>query len=920
MATTNVGTVSMDLTLDSTKFDKSVKNKTNSTENAFSSSMKKVGGFIAGAFAVGSIVNFGKAAVNAASEVQSAWTGLNSIVQGTGNSFTTAQKFITDYTKDGLTTVTEATTAYKNLLSRGYDTTQIENTMTALKDSAAFGRQANYDLGEAIVTATEGLKNENSILVDNAGVTKNVAKMWEDWAKAHNTTTSAMTQAQKIEAEYNGILEETKFQTGDATTYTKTFGGQMQRLTASFTNMKVAIGQVITPIAQLFIPIINNAIDAITRFFNYIQKFMGAFGLKFNNVVSKGSANIASIGTNATESAKEAVKASKKINKAFSNVDEINVLNKSKSGTSGGSGSGGVSTPKSNNIDLSPITKETDEVDSTIAKLINRAKELSNVFKQGFDISFGDTNFDGIFYSLSRIKTSIIDIFTDSEVINSANNWVNNTVLSFGKITGSISKIGVNVVDLFFGSISNYLEQNSEKIKDFICNMFDISNRSLNITSSVWNALGEISDVFKSDRAKQIGADIIAIFTNPFMSLTKLFGKFTVDMYNLLVSPLINNVDKIKSTFSNLLTPIQTVFDTLNDAFTTFGDSINQVYDEHLAPFFNSLSTGLSDTFSKFLDVYNEYVAPFIEDCANSFADIWDNHLKPLWNNISEFIGNIIDWIKLFWEQWLKPVIDWIVQNIIPILVPIFSQIYNVISTVFKNIIDVINVVIGAFNGLITFVKGVFSGDWNQAWEGIKKVFSSIWDGIKNIVSNVINMIKNSVTNGLNAVKNTISAILNAIKTYVKSVTDGIWSVIKGMINTTIGGVQSLVNTVIKGLNKLIKPLTDVGNKVLSAVGIKNFSFSALKEITLPKLANGGYVEKNNPQLAIVGDNTREAEIVTPESKIYDQVDKAIKDNKSNQESKEIHMILEVRYEDGRKIIKKINQAEIDAGEILLLV
>ena len=31
---------------------------------------------------------------------------------------------------------------------------------------------------------TEGLKNENSILVDNAGVTKNVAKMWEDYAKA----------------------------------------------------------------------------------------------------------------------------------------------------------------------------------------------------------------------------------------------------------------------------------------------------------------------------------------------------------------------------------------------------------------------------------------------------------------------------------------------------------------------------------------------------------------------------------------------------------------------------------------------------------------------------------------------------------------------------------------------------------------
>lgn len=33
------------------------------------------------------------------------------------------------------------------------------------------------------MSATEGLKNENSILVDNAGVTKNVAKMREEYAK-----------------------------------------------------------------------------------------------------------------------------------------------------------------------------------------------------------------------------------------------------------------------------------------------------------------------------------------------------------------------------------------------------------------------------------------------------------------------------------------------------------------------------------------------------------------------------------------------------------------------------------------------------------------------------------------------------------------------------------------------------------------
>lgn len=47
---------------------------------------------------------------------------------------------------------------------------------------------------------------------------------------------------------------------------------------------------------------------------------------------------------------------------------------------------------------------------------------------------------------------------------------------------------------------------------------------------------------------------------------------------------------------------------------------------------------------------------------------------------------------------------------------------------------------------------------------------------------------------------------------------------------------------------------------------------------------------------------------------------KAIKDSNSLSNTKEMRIILEVRYEDGRKIIKKINQAQIEEGEVLLLV
>ena len=121
---------------------------------------------------------------------------------------------------------------------RGYDTSQIEKVLVALKDSATYSRQASYGLGEAVATASEGLKNENSIVVDNAGVTKNVAKMWEDYAKSIGKTTNNLTQAEKIQAEVNGILEETKFQTGDAEKYVNSYSGMIARLNASFTTLK----------------------------------------------------------------------------------------------------------------------------------------------------------------------------------------------------------------------------------------------------------------------------------------------------------------------------------------------------------------------------------------------------------------------------------------------------------------------------------------------------------------------------------------------------------------------------------------------------------------------------------------------------------------------------------------------------------
>lgn len=184
--------------------------KAKGTFEAHQGTIAKVGAVSGVAFGVlSSSIN---GAIQDASNLNNSLVGLKSIVEGTGNDFSKAKKVVQSFTADGLVTAEQAATSLKNLIAKGFSLDQAEQLMIRFKDSAAFGRQAALGLGEAIAGATEGIKNENSMLVDNAGVTKNVSVMVAEYAKAHGLKETALTNAQKNEAVYQGILKETRFQ------------------------------------------------------------------------------------------------------------------------------------------------------------------------------------------------------------------------------------------------------------------------------------------------------------------------------------------------------------------------------------------------------------------------------------------------------------------------------------------------------------------------------------------------------------------------------------------------------------------------------------------------------------------------------------------------------------------------------------
>lgn len=824
---TNVGSVFFNINTNRGAFSKEIKSAAGQAQSVFSSAMGKVGKAIGVAFSAAAIVSFGKKCVEVASETQSAWVGLSSILNGQKKSFGEANRFIQDYISDGLVPLNNAVTAYKNLAARGYSTEQIEKTMTALKDAAAFGRQASYSYGDAISTATEGLKNENSILVDNAGVTKNVAKMWEDYAKSIGTTTNALTQQQKIEAEVNGIMEETKWQTGDAAKYATTFAGRVAKLSATFTSLKTEIGNVIIPILNLFIPAIQTALDALLKFLGLLKTAMASIGLEMPDVTSLGG-----VAAGATEAAEAidntgtaAEKAAKKVKKAFASYDEINVLSKSSSSDTSTGGSSGVAAADPT---TTAITSGVSAVDTRLDEL----KQKLSTFWEGFAAGF-EKERQELKRQVERTKKIFKKVWEDLRKLESPiKNWASTDLKDFFETFCHAS------ADIFLG-------------------LYDSVNA---VFRDLWN---------------------VAVYPRLQKFVTKglpVLTQFSTECVKTLQT-LFDSVKEIfdKTWREGAVPALQFFTQVYQDTW----DIVYGNWQTYGAPIFDNVRAAIENTKNLFLNAWNNYMKPCWDIIMGTVTRLWTDHVKPLADNLTGFVGELIQDALEIYNKVIVPIVKWVQDYLYPKFVNSFRDMMNIVEPIIAGFIDCANGIITILKGIVQFLTGVFTGNWSKAWNGIKNIFKGTID--------------------------TMSAV------------------IKTPLNMIIATFENLVNRIGSGINKLIHGFNSIRWDVpdwVPGIGGRSLGFNIkqIPTIKLPRLAQGGWVAANNPQLAIVGDNTREGEIVSPESKIREQVELALAKAGGFAQKVKLQLELLIRYPDGRTIIKTINEAQIAEGRILLEV
>ncbi len=627
------------------------------------------------AFAVRQIIRFGAESVKAANQLKDALTGLRSVVEGQGRSFKQAQKFIDEYTADGLVPATNAINAYKNLSLRGYNDSQIRQVMIALKDSAAFGRQASYTMGEAVQSATEGLKNENSILVDNAGVTKNVAKMWDEYARSIGTTANNLTQQQKIQAEVNGILEESKYQAGDAAKVASTFSGQLMQLSFNFNNLKVAVGNAIIPVAQKILPVINTIIAALTRLANTVAAVVGAiFGkakvTQNTQKLAAGNTQIAdSAGVGAAaekDLAQNTKKAGKAAKGALAAFDDLNVLQRN-TGSNAGSASGPVAGGAA--ATMAPVEAEMDVEDKLSPQLQAIVDKIRDLLKPLQEIDFGP-----LVAALGRLKDAVTPL---TRQLFAALEWAYYNI---------------------FVPLATWT------IEDALPAFLDVLAGACRVLSAVLDALAPL------------GQWLWDSFLKPFAAFT---GGVVVDFLNLLADGL----NRIADWISEHQTLVETMV-ILIASFAAAWALVNAAFFiwNGLVTAWNSigvLATTVTTAFGAAVTFLKSPIVWVIVAIGALIAVVI--LLIRHWDKVKAVALEVWEKIKEVWVQ----VCDWFQASVIDPLIEAWDAFKDGFLDLWHGIVDGIK---GAINSIIGFVNGMIAAVVNGINWVIEALNNLSWD------------------------------------------------------------------------------------------------------------------------------------------------------------------------------------------------
>lgn len=850
--------------VDKSGFDKGVKG-IDSSLKGLSSTLKSLAKVAAAAFSVKAIVDFSKAAKEAYTAQENAEVKLTTIMKqrmnATDEMIDSVKALASEQQKLGVIGDEVQLAGAQQVATFLKEADSINTLLPAMNDLLAQQNGLNASESDAVSIANlmgKVLQGQTSAL-KRVGISFSDA---EEQVLKYGTESEKAAMLAQVITNNVGHMNQALAQT-DA--------GKQKQLANTLGDVKEQFGQAVLQIESVFLPVVQKAAEWLTKIASIAQTVGKTIKEAFGVSAETTSAAIASSTAQTADSYEDIEESAKKTEKSQKNqlasFDKITKLTEDESDSSDSSSAASASSVPLNGTAKLTVEAETSEAASKVKRFIDDLKGKFDSFS-----GFAKQNFGGIFngfadgfaYQTGRLKKT------------------------FSKITADLRKLSTPLTKWFKGDFLTLLTTSAQTASDIILGLYDSFNT---VFSDIWDLA--VYPCLSSFIDK--GLPVLTQFqTQSVLTLGTMFDEIK-DIFDRLWQDVAEPV----------LTQISTIFD---DVMTAVSDA----WAEYGEPVFDELRTAIQTTGDLFDTFWNTIGQPVFDSLMSCIDDVWSKHLKPLLKNFLSFVGEFARGALQIYNKFIAPLIKWLVDKLGPIFTKFSGGILTELKSIIGGVVDAANGIITQFKGIATFLTGVFTGDWKKAWSGIKTYFKGVWDTIKSLA-----MIPfSAMGRALNNFKKNWKLGWSAIKEFFVDMWDKISSAVKAPVNIIIGGINKLLEGIEWLVNKMIDGLNTISIDVPSAlqdiVGFEKFGFDIdhISIPQIPKLAQGTVVPANYGEfLAVLGDNKREAEVVSP----YSTIVKAVKDAMGNtNKGGKMTVVVNIQTKSGLRTIGEVAIDEIN--------
>ncbi len=886
------------------------------------------------AFAVRGLVNFGKQAIETASDIQEVQNVVDvSFGELTYQMEEFADKAIETYGISKLTAKQTGSTYMamaKGMGIANQSASEMALTLTGLSaDMASF-----YNKEQSVTsTALNSIFTGETETLKQFGIVMTEANLQSfAYTQGINKKISAMSQAEKVQLRYNYVLQQTALVQGD---FVRTQDGWANQTRILSEQWKEFSGTVGTIFMNTLLPAVQELNKAMTWLNGVARSVLETLAAVFDwDIETNATGSIQGVGDAISGVVDEQTalnQATEEYKNQLMGFDKINKLSDD-SATAGASTTGAVN---GNSMTATmKLDADTSEAEKELTGFAGRIKEAwesgdyaglgalfaekvnvtLNNFANGIDwngtkekiqskisgVAEGINSFvdevdwsllsQGISESIS-VGITTVDITLDSLDFNIVGSAIGEFIngIDIELLAGDLGSLLSTVVSSAFDSVSGFLQEFDfrglvtdyyEAIQNFVASI-DWNEVASSIFEFIGSALGSVLsyNVGVLEYMNKIWSDIIDAF--------KQVGEYFNEQIEEAGGNIILGVwNGITNAHSNVWTWIsENIFKPFIEGFKkAFGIASHAKEMEPLGEYIvEGLKEGIGDVWEKVKQKFIDMLAKIKDFFKTKKADLeesWSNFTSVVKDKTANMRAKVKTKVKTIKDDWSALV----------------GRVKDKTANMRAKVKTKVKTVKDGWKSLTSCVKDKTANmriSFSQKAEDITKAAKKRYNAVTEVFKDIPDWFKDKFSTAWDKVR----AVFSSGGEVFSGIKDGILQGLKNVINALIDGINKVIATPFNGLNAALEKI-----KNISIAGSQPFynKINTISVPQIPKLATGTVVPANYGEfLAILGDNKRETEVVSPLSTIK----KAVSEVLSSFGREDINLNV---YLDGKVIYKDV--------------